>query len=265
VKYLRITDDFSSVESFLRTNPGLHLYSLGDLDESLKPMTEYLAAEDEGAVVAVVVVFEGYGEPVVLALGSAENTALPELISHIKDELPNSGQVHYTASAREALREEFVLDPDTPLPNHVKMLKTKPRESKRYSHSPERLSTEDQSQVERLYKRAFPKGESAFDPTMLGWPFFGVRLGNSIVAAAGVHFISESLGVAAIGNVATDPDFRGQGMATAVTGALCEELDHSVDWIGLNVKTDNKPAIAVYRNLGFETTDLYWEARFRRK
>jgi predicted GNAT family acetyltransferase len=57
--------------------------------------------------------------------------------------------------------------------------------------------------------------------------------------------------VAAIGNVATHPDARGQGLGKTAVSALCHRLLATVDDIALNVKADNTSAIALYRGLGF--------------
>jgi ribosomal protein S18 acetylase RimI-like enzyme len=44
-----------------------------------------------------------------------------------------------------------------------------------------------------------------------------------------------------------------------VTAKLCRELAGSADWIGLNVKDDNAPAIACYERLGFRRWAVYEE------
>ncbi len=68
--------------------------------------------------------------------------------------------------------------------------------------------------------------------------------------------------VAALGNVATDPALRGQGLAQQATAQLCRSLFATVSTIGLNVKADNVAAIACYRKLGFEVAAEYEESLF---
>lgn len=65
--------------------------------------------------------------------------------------------------------------------------------------------------------------------------------------------------VAALGNITTDPDFRGRGYASPVVAALCRDLLRTVEHIGLNVKADNLAAIRCYRALGFDRCSQYGE------
>jgi predicted GNAT family acetyltransferase len=85
------------------------------------------------------------------------------------------------------------------------------------------------------------------------------------VGVAGIHVYSERYKVAALGNVTTHPEFRGQGVATAAVAKLCRELAHTVDNIGLNVKADNPGAIASYKRLGFEIIATYEECTVEAK
>ncbi len=68
--------------------------------------------------------------------------------------------------------------------------------------------------------------------------------------------------MAALGNIATDPALRGQGLAHRATAQLCHTLLATVETIGLNVKADNAAAIACYRKLGFDVAAEYEEAMF---
>ena len=58
--------------------------------------------------------------------------------------------------------------------------------------------------------------------------------------------------MARLGNVATAPAARGEGLATAACSRLCEILlADGIDVISLNVRADNDPAIRAYEKLGF--------------
>ena len=78
---------------------------------------------------------------------------------------------------------------------------------------------------------------------------------------AGVHVHSPTWGVAALGNVATLTERRGEGLARAACAALCRLLlADGIETIALNVRADNAPALAAYSRLGFEV----WRSTWRR-
>jgi predicted GNAT family acetyltransferase len=79
------------------------------------------------------------------------------------------------------------------------------------------------------------------------------------VSVAGIHIHSKRYKLAALGNIATHPDYRGQGLAKASCAKLCQELIRTVDHIGLNVKADNASAIGCYEKLGFKHIARYEE------
>lgn len=81
----------------------------------------------------------------------------------------------------------------------------------------------------------------------------------ALVCVAGVHVYSPQYGVAALGNVATLPAFRGRGLATLVTTRLCRQLTDQGLTVGLNVKSDNTPALAAYTKIGFSVVADYEE------
>lgn len=56
-----------------------------------------------------------------------------------------------------------------------------------------------------------------------------------------------------IGNIVTDREYRGRGLASVLMGALLEELaELGIAKIFLEVEYDNAPAIALYEKYGFE-------------
>lgn len=261
--------DRQELERFLRKEPGLNLYSIGDLDDHYWPQTTWFAAWRDDEVVAVVMYWDGHGDPVILALADPENAVMDLLIRHVSSQLPDSGQVHHTASAMRALQQSFVLTDETSNTDHVKMvLRQVPESVTPTIGEPGRLTAGDEADLRELYSVAFSAAgtESFFIPSDLTQgPFFGIRVDGRLVSAAGVHVFSKQMGVAGIGNVATAPEYWGKGLAKAVTSRLCRELSKTANLIGMNVKKDNLPAIAAYEKIGFETIVTFRETRYRRK
>ena len=71
---------------------------------------------------------------------------------------------------------------------------------------------------------------------------------------------SRHYGVTALGNIATHPAFRGQGLATRTCAKLMQALQQEgVTHVGLNVRADNAAAIACYQRLGFAIVAEYCE------
>jgi len=81
--------------------------------------------------------------------------------------------------------------------------------------------------------------------------YYGVRVGGRLIAAAGTHVISRDERLAVVGNVMTHRDYRGRGYAKLTTGAVTQDLLRICDQVVLNVRSDNPPAIAAYRALGY--------------
>jgi len=95
--------------------------------------------------------------------------------------------------------------------------------------------------------------------------YYGVRRGTRLIAAAGTHVISPTYGIAAVGNVYTHRDHRGQGLAKVVTSAVTAELLRTVDDVVLNVRLDNPPALAAYRAIGYREHTRFEERLVRRQ
>jgi predicted GNAT family acetyltransferase len=90
--------------------------------------------------------------------------------------------------------------------------------------------------------------------------YVGVRRDGALVCVAGVHVWSPAWRVAALGNVATLPEARGTGLATAACARLCRMLlEDGIDTISLNVRADNAAAIRAYEKLGFAQAADYVE------
>ncbi len=112
-----------------------------------------------------------------------------------------------------------------------------------------RLDVADTRHLNRLYEL----GVSSWLPAeaVAAGVYYGIRRGTRLVAAAGTHVISPRFGLAAVGNVFTQREMRGQGFAKMVTSAVTAELLETCPQVVLNVRADNPPALAAYRALGY--------------
>ena len=114
-----------------------------------------------------------------------------------------------------------------------------------------RLAPAHSDQLAELY--ALGAGNVFSPAQMQHGVFCGVFLDGQLVAAAGTHLVSPTYRVAAVGNVLTHPDHRGQGYGTATTSAVVTELLRlGIRDIILNVSQDNAAAVHIYERLGFE-------------
>ncbi len=84
--------------------------------------------------------------------------------------------------------------------------------------------------------------------------FFVATVDGEVAGYIGVYIVCESCFVT---NVAVFPQFRRQGVATALIKMAALTADAmGTDFISLEVRQSNAPAIALYRSLGFEEMGL---------
>lgn len=119
-----------------------------------------------------------------------------------------------------------------------------------YPSEVRKLLPADIGELNRLYGLGFASwlpGSSISEGV-----YYGMKVGGQLVSAAGTHVISATARLGVVGNVLTHYQFRGRGYATAVTGAVTAELLRNCDQVVLNVRSDNPPALNVYRRLGYQ-------------
>src|SRR5262249_28546285 len=106
------------------------------------------------------------------------------------------------------------------------------------------LTVENAREIEQLYSTGDSGGISFGAFQLHSGLFRGIRREGKLIHVAGVHVSSKLEGVAAIGNVFTRPDCRGQGLAQVVTSAVVTSVSQlGIHTIGLNVETANSAAI----------------------
>jgi ribosomal protein S18 acetylase RimI-like enzyme len=247
--------DKAVIERFLLRDPFLHLYELGDLDDFFWPYTSWMASRVGEEIQALFLIYHGGELPILLAT-ERDTRPLAALLEASLGRLPKRFYTHLSPGLADILRCCYRLEP------HGLYLKM------RLEH-PERLAQVecgetfpltplDAEEVARFYDQAYPG--NWFDARMLETGgYYAVRRNGSIAAIAGIHVYSPQYRVAALGNITTLPEWRGQGLSRQVTARLCRELLRTVDTIGLNVRADNQAALAVYTRLGFTPVAEYEE------
>jgi ribosomal protein S18 acetylase RimI-like enzyme len=222
------------------------VYALGDLAPGLFEHTIWHVNRHDGALLML---YTGLKTPVLFATGAAASVRglleelddWPKLYLLIRPEIMPLIQARYVVSHETAMWR-MVLEPA------------------RFAQRPSRavrLTMTDYPALLRLYTDGELTGEAPdfFAPDMVvQGVFYGVYEEGELVAAAGTHLVVPSEAVAAVGNVYTRRDRRGQGLATQVTSAVTAGLLRVMPpgaIIALNVSQTNTAALTVYRQLGF--------------
>lgn len=252
--------DKALIESALRRNPYLHLYSLGDLDDFFWPSTTWYGWGDGAVPDEVALVYSAGDTPILLALSHAPEASAAAFVRTLLPLLPRRLYAHLSGELVRVLAADYAVEDHG---QHLKLALTDPGKGADVDTTAvEPLTPADLPALTALYAASYP--DNAFDPRTLETGLYrGIRQGNELVSVAGIHVYSERYGVAAIGNVVTRPDLRGRGLGTAVCAELCRVLGRTVPHIGLNVKADNTSALRAYRRLGFEPIAEYQEVMLR--
>jgi ribosomal protein S18 acetylase RimI-like enzyme len=246
-----VVTDKGRLRAHFSQDAPLHVYELGDLDDFFWPHTRWYALADGDLLRAVSLVYAATELPVVLALGGAP---VADLLVAIRDRLPSPIYAHLSPGLYTALADRYRSEPHG---DFVKMA-LEDRAPIPNAHTT-RLGPSDRAELASFYEESYPG--NWFDPRMLETGHYvGVREGNRLVAAGGVHVCSPTERVAALGNIAVATDRRGHGLGRRVTAAVCRSLrDAGIVHVGLNVRADNRAAIACYERLGFVLVGRYEE------
>ena len=243
------------IETFLRRDTILNLYAIGDLDNFFWQYTNWYALKNQGQVTELALIYSGTDLPVLLGHAHQPGNLMDELLQALIPLLPERFYAHLRVAGATPLKSAYQSQSHGV---HYKMALTDPTCLDQVDTSAVvPLTTADLDAILELYRVSYPG--NWFDPRMLETGcYFGIHKAQ-LVSVAGVHVFSPRYRVAALGNITTHPDLRGQGLGQAVTTRLCRHLLNSVDQIGLNVRADNASAIACYQKLGFEQFAEYEE------
>ncbi|HVK06691.1 MAG TPA: 3-isopropylmalate dehydratase small subunit [Armatimonadaceae bacterium] len=272
---VRVTDR-EAIRAYYRPNAAAHLYEIGDLDDFFWPHTAWYALEEGGKVRAIALLYAASDDLSILlaATEPAREGAMRHLLTALAPEMPERVYAHLNVGAASALVRPYRAESHGV---HYRMALADAAAPQRYCDVGEgvvvRLSPADRDEVEAFYRAAYPRGW--FDLRMLETgQYVGVRRhggepgsgGGELLCVAGVHVCAPRERVAALGNVATLPHARGQGLATRACAALCRNLlAEGVEHVGLNVRADNRPAARCYEKLGFTRVARYEECLLTRR
>ena len=222
-------------------------YALADLDPAEAERCTWLTNKE-----GVVLIYKGFDPAVLFAHGE------PDTLHRLLDQVP-SDNYQYTLKEPSRMMLNQGLQPRF----EARMWRMNLDTSKFPSVSTagvERLGLEDLSAIQNLYEKHPDQPDAFHERQLTMGPFFGIRENEEIISIAGVHILSPWASVAAIGNVFTRPDRRGQGLAARTSAAVVQAvLEQGIDTIVLNVAMDNEPALRCYENLGFTSYCSYYE------
>jgi ribosomal protein S18 acetylase RimI-like enzyme len=249
------TRDRELLRDFLEQDRLRAAYAICDLEPREFARSKWGVAVQGGQPVAVVLEYGGLTPQPLFAMGDGDaivgilrEVIKPRLVYLATDEtlLPSVARV-------------YNIDPG---PQMLRMFVN--RQMFRPALGPAlRLSSVDIVDLNRLYGLGFA-GWLPAESVGQG-VYYGVRVAGRLIAAAGTHVISPEGKLAAVGNVMTHADFRGRGFAKVTTSAVTQELLRTCDEVVLNVRSDNPPAIAAYRALGYAEHNRFEERLAHRR
>lgn len=246
--------------AFLQQDRYYAAYAIGDLEPDFFSQCEWFAAREGGRIRSLALRFTSLDPHVLFTMGASEGLTLI-LGSALRPE-----RVYLTARSEHlpAVRAFYSLGEIKPmLRMAVQSEDFHPVNGKALKLGPAYCG-----ELKRLYSLGESTGESvvAFSPYQLAQGvFYGIEKRGRLVAAAGTHLVAPTYGVAAVGNVFTDPDYRGRGYATLCTSAVTKELLARGLDVVLNVQEGNADAIHIYEKLGYRTYCRFIEALGVRK
>ncbi len=249
--------DGEEVRDFLLTDEDYAAYALGDLDPPYVDQAIWIGARCGGALEALALHYTGLDPHVLFLMGS--HSGIQELLQ--AEVSPT--QVYYTAKpdVESVLRRYFRLvdvfymarmrlDPSKFRPTAGAALEI----AAPVHLTPAQAADIYQLQIEtsQLDQREFHEVALAASMVENGY-YYGIFVGERLVAVAGTHLVAKHSGIAAVGNVVVHPQQRGQGLGRQVSHAVTKALlEDGFRLIVLNVRQDNLPAIRIYRSLGYE-------------
>jgi GNAT superfamily N-acetyltransferase len=235
--------DKSEILAYLETDRLYAAYAIGDLEPGMFEQCTWAGTREAGRLQALILHFRGLDPPALFLMGDAAG-----LRAILQEEL-RPPRVYLTCRPEHLslAREFYAWDETVPMWRMV----LPPARFRPVEGDCIRLGPAHADQLAALYALG---GGLAFSGAQVEHGVFhGILAEGQLVAVAGTHLVSGTYSVAAVGNIFTHPDYRGQGHGTATTSAVVAELlQRGIRDVILNVGQDNAGAVRIYERLGFE-------------
>jgi predicted GNAT family acetyltransferase len=227
---------------FLTQDLTANVLVLGDCYSPLLEASTLYCAYEDNQIGGVCSVFYGFSKPSI-AFGAAteqvKKILLETALREVKDEF-----ISIVPTAELDILKEYasVLQ----FHHEQQMITRKPRQAKTRTKAI-RISEDELYELDKFYTKQCSPGWILLQFEV--GPVYCIKQNGEIVSAAGVHICTPY--IVQLGNIATDSAYRNRGFASACTNALANKLGRGDRIISLYVRTDNKPAIHMYEELGF--------------
>jgi predicted GNAT family acetyltransferase len=243
--------------SFFSQDYSLYGYHIGDLDDFYFKNCIWYGLFSNNQLIDVILQYSALQTPSLLIFGQPKNISL--MIEELTPKLPRKFFCHYFIDYESKLMESYNRKY---LGRHIKMKQTRKIKITGINQNNIRsLTLNDEKIVKDFYDSHYP--ENYFDSRMLETQkYFGYFINDDLISVAGIHVYSPVYNVTVLGNIATNKNYRNKGYASKLINKLVSVLQNEVEFIGLNVKKDNFPAIKIYEKIGFIQTNEYEEALF---
>ncbi len=253
---LRVLSEKADILPILERDRLYAAYAIGDLVTDVSALCRFTVAENGSGPCALTMSFEVFHPPALFVMGDVAG------VRSILVDSATPSDVHFTMRPEhlQAASAEFQL---AELRRMYRMCVTK-ESFHSVAVKTRRLHAADLGALNNLYAWG---GMDFFASYQLDQGVYHVvEIDGKMVAAAGTHIVAPDYGIAAVGNVYTQPDYRNRGYATACTGAVTQDLlEIGCRWVVLNVRQNNAPAVSAYTKLGYAVHCPFFETPGQRK
>jgi ribosomal protein S18 acetylase RimI-like enzyme len=240
--HAELTTDRELIRSFLERDRLFSAYALADLEDRDTGRAKWGIARAGEEVLSLVLEYGGPAPQPLFVVGRDDGV---EAI--LRDVIrPSIAYVACLPANQAAVERRYRLESG---PQMVRMWVDRTSFHDAFDPGVERLLPTDAGELNRLYRLGF--GSWLPPQAIADGVYYGIRVNGRLVAAAGTHVIGRRARIAVVGNVLTQPEFRGRGYAQATTAAVTARLLEFCDHVVLNVRSDNPPALNAYRRLGY--------------